>query len=164
MSAEERPVKPLAAVLRWRALAEEWGPPAGVPVALVLAIIHVESAGRPDAGNFGPGDARRGGARGLMQMTLTTAHALGFPRSDDPDLLYDPSQNVRFGARLLAQLVHRFAGDFRDVACGYNSGKGYAKAPPVTREVYAPRVLAAMTAYAAVLAPPVPPAPPEAAP
>jgi soluble lytic murein transglycosylase-like protein len=119
---------------------------AGIDPAILLGIIKVESAWNPNATNLVGSDAARGGAFGLVQMTLRTA------RGFDPDVtgeqLLDPVTNLRFAGLLLAEIRQRFGADWRDVAAAWNSGKAFDYAPEVTRYKYVPKVLAAANAYA----------------
>ena len=132
---------------RWRPLAEKYGNAAGVPVDWILATIAQESGGDPQAGNFTGGDAARGGARGLMQMTLRTARGLGF--EGDPDELFDPETNIRLGVMLLKDGLRRH-GAMADSSCAYNSGKPCARAPEFTTTHYLPGVQAKRANFAGV--------------
>jgi len=78
---------------------------------LLLAVIVQESAGRADA-------VSPRGATGLMQLMPGTAHEVGVA---DP---LDPGQNIEGGARYLAKLRERFAGDLELVLAAYNAGPG----------------------------------------
>lgn len=84
--------------------------------ALIAAIISKESGGdytaRGAVGEFG-----------LMQVRATTAQMLGF--KGDPDLLYNPGENIRYGAAYLAYQLDRYAaaGDPTSYAVSaYNAG------------------------------------------
>jgi soluble lytic murein transglycosylase-like protein len=81
-----------------------------VPVALLRAVIHVESSG--DAGAVSPK-----GAQGLMQLMPATAGRLGVT---DP---FDPRQNVLGGARYLRFLLDVFEGDAALALAAYNAGE-----------------------------------------
>ncbi len=106
-----------------------------VSPALALAVIAVESAGKPDA-------LSSAGAQGLMQLMPVTAERFGVE-----DAL-DPSQNIRGGVRFLDHLMERYDGDPILVLAGYNAGEGSVRdndgVPPFaeTRD-YVPKVLAA---------------------
>jgi soluble lytic murein transglycosylase-like protein len=80
-----------------------------VPVALIRAVIHVESAG--DTRAVSPK-----GAQGLMQLMPATAAALGVR---DP---FDPRENVLAGARYLRFLLDRLEGDVALSLAAYNAG------------------------------------------
>jgi hypothetical protein len=83
----------------------------GVDEAVVRAIIHAESAFRPNA-------VSHAGAQGLMQLIPATASRFGV--SD----VFDPNQNIRGGVQYLAWLLKRFDNDLTLAAAGYNAGEG----------------------------------------
>lgn len=109
----------------------------GVSPALVLAVIGIESAGRPAA-------VSPAGAAGLMQLMPATAERFGVTDRTDP------AQNIRGGVAYLDWLLDRFGRDPVLALAGYNSGEGnverHAGVPPFaeTRD-YVPKVLAAWT-------------------
>ncbi len=106
-----------------------------VSPALVLAVMSVESGGRPAA-------VSPKGAVGLMQLMPDTAARFGV---SDPT---DPAQNIRGGVAFLDWLMDRFDRDPVLVLAAYNAGAGAVRdnagVPPFaeTRD-YVPRVLAA---------------------
>lgn len=106
-----------------------------VSPALALAVIAVESAGRPRA-------VSSAGAQGLMQLIPATAERFGVTDS------MDPAQNIRGGVAYLHWLLDEFDGDVVLALAGYNAGEGAVRrnggVPPFaeTRD-YVPRVLAA---------------------
>lgn len=102
----------------------------GLLVEWGMAIVHVETGGsfNPHLVNRGSGDAGRGDAWGLCQMTLETARGLGYTGSG-PGLL-EPELNCALAATLCLELRHEFGQDLHDVAAAYNSGKPWGKAPP----------------------------------
>jgi soluble lytic murein transglycosylase-like protein len=89
------------------AAAERWK----VDPALVRAVIHAESAFRPDA-------ISRKGAQGLMQLMPGTADMYGV---QDP---FDAAQNIDAGVQHLAGLLARYNGDVTLAAAAYNAGEG----------------------------------------
>ncbi|KAA2284812.1 lytic transglycosylase domain-containing protein [Arenimonas fontis] len=93
----------------------------GVEEAVVRAIIHAESAYRPDA-------VSHAGAQGLMQLIPATAERFGVRD------VFDPAQNIRGGVQYLAWLLKRYDGDLSLAAAGYNAGEGavdrYGGIPP----------------------------------
>ncbi|HEY0913514.1 MAG TPA: lytic transglycosylase domain-containing protein [Solimonas sp.] len=106
----------------------------GVPVALVHAVIRVESC-------FDPRALSRVGARGLMQLMPKTAEHLGVADSFDGD------QNIAGGVRYLSQLLNRFENDTRLAVAAYNAGPtavdAYGGIPPFSEtRKYVERVLA----------------------
>ncbi|ODS63518.1 MAG: transglycosylase [Arenimonas sp. SCN 70-307] len=90
-----------------RAAAQEFG----VDEAVVRAVIHAESAFRPNA-------VSHAGAQGLMQLIPATAERFGV--SD----VFDPAQNIRGGVQYLAWLLKRYEGNLTLAAAGYNAGEG----------------------------------------
>lgn len=106
-----------------------------VSPALALAVIGVESGGRPTA-------VSHKGATGLMQLMPATATRFGVADATDP------AQNIRGGIAYLDWLMEEFAGDPVLVLAAYNAGEGAVRShdgvPPYseTRD-YVPRVLAA---------------------
>ena len=106
-----------------------------VSPAFVLAVIGIESAGRPEA-------VSSAGATGLMQLIPATAARFGVTDSTDP------VQNIKGGVAYLNWLMQEFDRDPLMVLAAYNAGEGAVKAndgvPPFaeTRD-YVPKVLAA---------------------
>lgn len=92
------------------AAAERWK----VDPALVRAVIHAESAFRPDA-------VSHKGAQGLMQLMPGTAEIYGV---EDP---FDAAQNIEAGVQHLAGLLVRYDGDVTLAAAAYNAGEGAVK-------------------------------------
>ncbi len=106
-----------------------------VSPALALAVIYVESGGRPDAQSSA-------GAQGLMQLMPDTAKRFGVEDS------LDAVQNIKGGVRFLDFLMEKFAGDPILVLAGYNAGEnsiGANQGVPNYAETrdYVPKVLAA---------------------
>ena len=106
-----------------------------VSPALALAVIAVESGGRPAA-------VSHAGAQGLMQLMPATAARFGVTDSKDPQ------QNIKGGVKYLHWLMDRFGGDPLLVLAGYNAGEGAVdkhKGVPPYRETmdYVPKVLSA---------------------
>jgi soluble lytic murein transglycosylase-like protein len=102
-------------VLRFLPAAETAAREEGVDLALLLAMAHTESSGRPRARS-------PAGAVGLMQIMAPTAGDLtggeGFDRTD-------PALSLRYGARYLRQQIDRFGIDplGRELAlAAYNAG------------------------------------------
>lgn len=133
-------LQPLWAVMA--ALVEELGSlaragAAGTTVspALLMAVIAVESGGRPDA-------VSTAGAQGLMQLMPATAQRFGVS-----DVL-NPKENIRGGAQYLGFLLRIFGGDPVLALAAYNAGEGAVarnKGVPPFDETrgYVPKVLAA---------------------
>jgi hypothetical protein len=105
-------VEPLAAAGGdVRALAIDAARRHGLDPALVLAVVGVESAFRPDA-------VSPKGAQGLMQLMPATAASLGVA---DP---FDAAANLDGGAKHLQDLVERYHGDLNKALAAYNAGAG----------------------------------------
>jgi len=82
----------------------------GLPPELVAAVVQTDS-------DFRPTLVSSKNAKGLMQITPDRARLLGV---DDP---FDPTENVRAGAKYLRYLMDRF-GDSRVAVAAYNAGEG----------------------------------------
>jgi hypothetical protein len=106
-----------------------------VSPALVLAVISVESAGRPAA-------VSHAGAQGLMQLMPATAARFGVTNA------FQPRENIRGGVAYLDFLLREFDFDPLLAIAAYNAGEGAVArnsgVPPYaeTRD-YVPKVLAA---------------------
>jgi soluble lytic murein transglycosylase-like protein len=77
--------------------------------ALVRSVIQQESGFRPCA-------VSAKGAMGLMQLMPATVEQFGVHN------VFDPAENVDAGARLLKQLLVRYAGDLPKALAAYNAG------------------------------------------
>jgi len=119
----------------------------GVDAALLRALIHAESS-------FNPNAVSMAGAQGLMQLMPETANELGV---ENP---FDSTQNIRGGARYIAQLLRQFNNDERLATAAYNAGPQnvtkYNGVPPFDEtRVYVERVATLHQRYRdAVLAAP----------
>jgi soluble lytic murein transglycosylase-like protein len=106
-----------------------------VSPALVLAVISVESSGRPTA-------VSTAGAQGLMQLMPATAERFGVVNA------FQPNENIRGGVAYLDFLLQEFGFDPVLAIAAYNAGEGAVTrnngVPPFaeTRD-YVPKVLAA---------------------
>jgi len=85
-----------------------------VDPALVRAVIHAESAFKPDARS-------RKGAIGLMQLMPATAKDMGVEDSAAP------TQNIHGGVKYLAWLLGRHDGNVTLATAAYNAGPGAVK-------------------------------------
>lgn len=106
-----------------------------VSPALALAVLAVESSGKPDA-------ISSAGAQGLMQLIPDTAARFGVKDA------MDPSENIRGGIDYLDWLLTHFNGDLALALAGYNAGENavskFQGAPPYAEtRAYVPKVLAA---------------------
>lgn len=121
---------------------ERWGRRFGVRPDLLRRIARHESGMNPLATRNVGGDASRGGAWGLMQVTAATAAGLvdKFPPDralspyldrydrEGPSALLDPDVNLMFGAFYLARLLSQFNGDEILAVAAYNRGAGGVRA------------------------------------
>jgi soluble lytic murein transglycosylase-like protein len=82
----------------------------GLDPELVVAVVSVESAFRPEA-------VSPKGAQGLMQLMPKTAASLGVEDA------FDPAQNLDGGARHLGQLLTVYGGDLARALAAYNAGE-----------------------------------------
>ena len=108
---------------------------AQVHPALLRAVIVVESG-------FNPRAISKRGAIGLMQLLPSTARRYGAFNA------FDPEQNIRAGARYLADLITRYGDDRLElVLAAYNAGENavekYGRRIPPYRETqaYVPNVI-----------------------
>lgn len=106
-----------------------------VSPALVLAVIGVESSGRPGA-------VSSAGAQGLMQLMPDTAKRFGVADSTVA------GDNIKGGVAYLDWLMKKFKGDPVMVLAAYNAGENAvlknAGVPPFAEtRAYVPKVLAA---------------------
>lgn len=112
---------PLTPPSEYRAIVEAVAAENGLDPDLVLAVMAVESAYRPDV-------VSHANAQGLMQLIPETAARFGV---SDP---FDPEQNIRGGAKYLRWLLSLFEGDVTKALAGYNAGENavlrYGGVPP----------------------------------
>jgi len=104
----------------------------GVDPALIRAVIHAESAFKPDARS-------KVGALGLMQLMPATAREMGVV---DP---MSPDENIRGGVRYLASLMQKVGSNISLATAAYNAGPGAVErhqgVPPYEEtETYVKRV------------------------
>ncbi len=100
--------RPVANPRLYDPLVERVGRQAGVPPALVKAVIHAESA-------FDARAVSHKGAMGLMQLMPSTAHSLGVSQP------FAAEQNVAGGTRYLRTLREQF-GSWTMALAAYNAG------------------------------------------
>lgn len=99
---------------------------AGVPVALAMAVVRIES-------NHNPKARGRAGEVGLMQIKPQTARGMGF--SGSTSALYDPDTNLKWGMKYLAGAYKLAGGDTCGTILRYQGGH------------YARRMTSAASAY-----------------
>ena len=72
--------------------------------------------------------ASSAGARGVMQIMPATGDEihglLGWPADYNPNDLYNPTINIRYGASYLARMRDYFNGDLFAALAAYNAGPG----------------------------------------
>lgn len=95
----------------WGAQVETAAVAHNVSDALLLAMIAVESRGRPGA-------VSPKGAEGLMQLIPATARRFGVANA------LEPAANIDGGAAYLDWLLDEFGGDVLLALAGYNAGEG----------------------------------------
>lgn len=92
----------------------------GLPPSLLYAVIRTESGFHPQA-------VSSVDARGLMQITPDTLswvrYRLGETGGTQPDLLFDPQQNIYYGSHTLKLLVQEF-GSIETALAAYHAGWG----------------------------------------
>jgi soluble lytic murein transglycosylase-like protein len=107
-------------VARYEPLLARYAKEHGLDVALVKAIVAVESA-------FEPAAVSPKGAIGLMQVIPGTAARYGVAgdaKRTIEDKLKDPATNVRVGTRYLRDLLALYANDLALALAAYNAGEG----------------------------------------
>ena len=109
------PAHPAAGPSEFRLLAHQEAAKAGLPYALVDAVMKIESDYRPDR----IGDV---GEIGLMQVRPGTAAMLGFKGT--PEALADPATNIHYGTTYLGQAWHLTNGDVCRTLMKYRAGHG----------------------------------------
>jgi soluble lytic murein transglycosylase-like protein len=85
-----------------------------IPVALIRAVIHVES-------DYDPRVVSSMGAKGLMQVMPEVEIDMGVTS------VFDPRDNILGGTRLLRWLANRYDGDLVLTIAGYHAGAGSLK-------------------------------------
>lgn len=93
----------------------------GIESELLDALVQTES-------NYDPAAVSNKRAVGLTQLMPDTARGLGVTN------VFDPAQNLRGGAKYLAQMLKQFDGDQVKAIAAYNAGPGavsrYGGVPP----------------------------------
>lgn len=117
---------------QYRPLIEAAAGAYGLDPDLLEALVQAESGGNANARS-------PAGAQGLTQLMPATATDLGVTNP------FDPEQNLRGGARYLADQMRRYGGDVDKALAAYNAGPGavdqYGGIPPFKEtQAYVPRV------------------------
>ena len=107
--------RPAAGSAPYRQLAIEEAAKAGLPYALVDAVMKIESG-------YDPSVVGGVGEIGLMQVRPGTAAMLGFKGL--PGQLADPATNIHYGAAYLGQAWHMTKGDVCRTLMKYRAGTG----------------------------------------
>lgn len=113
-----------------------------MPVALVKAVMHAESA-------FDPNAISNVGASGLMQLMPATAREMYVKD------IFDPKENIEGGTRYLRVLANEFNGDMVKMVAAYNAGPDAVKkyngqVPPYPEtQAYVRKVIALYFQYKA---------------
>ncbi|MEJ8571862.1 lytic transglycosylase domain-containing protein [Microbaculum marinum] len=102
----------------------------GVPVALAMAVVRVES-------NYNPRSRGRAGEVGLMQIKPRTARGMGFGGSTAA--LYDPNTNLQWGMKYLAGAYKLAGGDTCGTIMRYQGGH-YARSMSSAAAAYCSKV------------------------
>ena len=107
-----------------------------LPNELIRAVVQVESGGNRFA-------VSRRGAKGLMQLTDSTAREMGVRD------VFNPKDNIDGGTKYLSSLIRRFSGDLRLALAAYNAGPAvvarFGGVPPYRETVrYIDKVLSFM--------------------
>ena len=124
----------LARAAQYDAIIELEAKSASIEPNLLRAVIVVESG-------FNSRAVSKSGAVGLMQLMPATATRFGVSNR------YDPTQNVRGGARYLGFLINRFRQNVRLALAAYNAGedavdRNAGQVPPFIETLeYVPKVL-----------------------
>lgn len=90
---------------------------AGIPAALLYAVMRQESAFKPDV-------ASEAGAHGLLQLLPITAERLSAELGEpfERSRLTEPATNLRLGAQYLKKLLQLFDGNVALAVASYNAG------------------------------------------
>jgi hypothetical protein len=101
-------------VLRWLPMAQAAAQKYNVPVELVLAVMHNESSGDPNAQS--PWNPGQGYAKGLMQVM-----PFHFKEGENP---FDPATNIDKGVKFLGAMYNQFGRDPEKAMAAYFGGPG----------------------------------------
>ena len=124
---------------QYDALIEQAAARNGVDPAVLHGLIQQESG-------FDPSARSGAGAMGLTQLMPGTASSLGIANP------LDPAESIEGGARYLAEMLSKFAGNTADALAAYNAGPGavqqYGGVPPYAEtQSYVQKVLGYAESY-----------------
>lgn len=122
---------------RYSSIINHYASTYGVNSALAHAVVRHES-------NFQPHVRGRAGEIGLMQIKLSTARGLGYTGSAKG--LYEPSTNVQYGMKYLAQAQKLGGGSVCGTILKYNAGHGAKRMNPTSAK-YCSNVQAYMRSF-----------------
>lgn len=123
LSATSAVAKPVASPLAFQLIARSEADKAGLPYAMVDAVMKIESGYHAEAMG-GVGEV------GLMQLRPATAAMMGF-RGTPADLA-DPATNIHFGAAYLGQAWKLAGGDVCKTLMKYRAGHGETVMTPLS--------------------------------
>jgi len=109
-----------ARLVEWLPIFREYAQRYNLPLALLLAVAHVES-------RFTQSAVSSANARGVMQLLPTTFEWLKVGGN-----IWDVRQNIHAGAKYLHLVLKRFSGDFNKAIAAYNCGGGRVKKKGIT--------------------------------
>lgn len=104
--------------LKYERLVDKYASEYDLEPALVYGVMKTESS-------FDPKAESAVGARGLMQIMPSTFEYLVTLTGEeyDPERLFDPETNIRYGCLQLSRMKARF-GDGDEMLAAYNAGEG----------------------------------------
>lgn len=113
-----------------------WADQYGIPFVLAKALVAVESAFNAKAWRAEPHLGPTEGSRGLTQILHRTAKGLGF--IGQPDELFEPDRNLRYGLAYLSQQLQRSNYSVADAVAAYNMGynRSIAQTTPMIAKIY----------------------------
>ena len=126
--------------------------------AVIEAVVQVESAGMAHAYRFEPefwdrylqdnplynamNPRRASASYGLMQIMYPVACERGF--TGEPELLFVPAINLKYGCLQLQSLLEWSAGELEPALAAYNGGKSGNRKPPYRNRGYVHKILDAI--------------------
>lgn len=102
----------------------------GIPAEWLFGMARIESNWNPDAVNNAGPDGARGGAWGLLQITLKTARSYGF--AGEPEGLLDPATHIELAEVYISSRPGGVPRSLADLAAWWNAGRTSFNALPAT--------------------------------